>query len=1091
MAAQNTDRLESLANAPVITGELKSILGGLREIRNEIDEISKIEGIAKAAKSLSELKKVTDDLNSANQRASSINDRLTQAQNEIARLSAENVKLKTAEAKATTGLADANERASGSTRELYAASVQNEIALKKLSAAKKELEGAYKSGVITEDQYLQNLIEIKEAQTALTVSQSGVSKGLKAIERDAQSAEDSIEKATAQIALLKQARDKLNVNDPKQKQQIEQINKAIDKQNDIIKENVSELEKQKINIGNYGGSAKIIVDAVEKLRVKLDQVTTEFGEQSAEAKRVRAEFETLNALTQNEQFLNIAGKVGDVNAELKFFGKQLNNLEQAGLKNSEVYAKVIERMSELQDQVSDTRAEIRALSSDTRGIDLFMGALTSAVDVFQVGAGAMQLFSGESENVQRAILTMTAIENVANGVRSIANQLTTRGTFLHGAYAAVVGTSTGALKAFRIALAATGIGLAITAIVLLTSKMNLFGGAVKKASLDVASLDASLEELTLVSNRQIKNLQQQNALAVSSLKARGASTEEINAKILEGMEKEKQALADLGNAALDEANKTDLFHGRKIKNADEARKLLIIQRGIQKQFAEDDDEEDKKRTAARVESLQKIVDAFDASAEKQNEIEIKLNEDRADNLEKSKANDEKRKQQIKERADAELQILFNIREIELKQEADFAKEIADDESKTKDERLSALNVFADKSFEIIRMRAELEKQLGNKTKNEILLIEKQKHDELLRLDREIIKQRGELNALPSGVVIELSESELAILNEVDKKMIDSFNQSMKMLEIEAEARTKMQDLKKQYAEEDRQLTKQLYDELTQTIAAFFTAADDRRLESLERDFEEKELAAQREIERINREVTNREEAEKQIGIIEARSAQEKIALEAKKRDIEKKKAQTERLAAAATIIGNTAQGVTSLTIKAAEARAQAAVLRSNPLTAPFSAIADAQAALITAQIPFIIGIGAAQLARLIIPKYAHGTENHPGGLMHVGDAGRAEGIIFPDGTVIKSPARDTIMYGPPGTRVEPDFDKMILRATLTNMPQLPSANVVDATPVIKTMGKNIVMAIKNKTENHFELPSRWKLYLQNGHSFREYLDRNL
>ena len=50
------------------------------------------------------------------------------------------------------------------------------------------------------------------------------------------------------------------------------INIPFDKYNEFIKKNVDALSQQKINVGNYQGSAKIIVDALEKEKQKLEEL---------------------------------------------------------------------------------------------------------------------------------------------------------------------------------------------------------------------------------------------------------------------------------------------------------------------------------------------------------------------------------------------------------------------------------------------------------------------------------------------------------------------------------------------------------------------------------------------------------------------------------------------------------------------------------------------------------------------------------------------------------------------------------------------------------------------------------------------------
>lgn len=68
--------------------------------------------------------------------------------------------------------------------------------------------------------------------------------------------------------------------------------------------------------------------------------------------------------------------------------------------------------------------------------------------------------------------------------------------------------------------------------------------------------------------------------------------------------------------------------------------------------------------------------------------------------------------------------------------------------------------------------------------------------------------------------------------------------------------------------------------------------------------------------------------------------------------------------------------------------------------------------------------GAVQLATIIaqpIPKYAHGTDNHPGGLAIVGDGGRSEAVLVGDKAYI-TPDKPTLLSLPAGAEVVPDLN---------------------------------------------------------------------
>jgi len=84
------------------------------------------------------------------------------------------------------------------------------------------------------------------------------------------------------------------------------------------------------------------------------------------------------------------------------------------------------------------------------------------------------LFGTESEDLQKSLLKVQAAIAVANGVQQVASLITEQSaiktavlTTAQTAYSLAVGTSTGALKIFRLALAATGVGALVIGLVAL------------------------------------------------------------------------------------------------------------------------------------------------------------------------------------------------------------------------------------------------------------------------------------------------------------------------------------------------------------------------------------------------------------------------------------------------------------------------------------------------------------------------------------------------------------------------------------------------------------------------------------------------
>lgn len=299
------------------------------------------------------------------------------------------------------------------------------------------------------------------------------------------------------------------------------------------------------NVGNYEGSAKIIVDALEKEKQKLEELekarirvqnagASPLGQQGVAAsattitaragganpigfnaikeaqsldviniaiEETKQKVEALSKITEKENFLNIAGKVGDSTAQVKFFTKALIDLERHGLGNTDAAKQLRKELAELTDQIGGAKAEIKALSSDTRSFDLFAGSVSFAADALQTFAGAAVLAGASEEDAAQATKTLVAVQSVANGVKGIANELTTRGTAANKLYAfsqrqiaILTDSSATSLSKFKAALITTGFGAIIVGIGLLVANLDKVKKALGFASEAQEAYNETLKE---------------------------------------------------------------------------------------------------------------------------------------------------------------------------------------------------------------------------------------------------------------------------------------------------------------------------------------------------------------------------------------------------------------------------------------------------------------------------------------------------------------------------------------------------------------------------------------------------------------------
>lgn len=171
--------------------------------------------------------------------------------------------------------------------------------------------------------------------------------------------------------------------------------------------------------------------------------------------------------------------------ELKATQRALVEMALAGKQGSKEFREMETRAGALRDQIGDVRQRVNALASDTPKLDLLTGAAQGIAGGFAAAQGAAALFAGENEEVQQAILKTQGAMALLNGVQQVANTLNKDSAVMvqlnataTRAYSVAVGTSTGALKLFRLALIATGIGAAVVAIGALVANWDKLTAAI-------------------------------------------------------------------------------------------------------------------------------------------------------------------------------------------------------------------------------------------------------------------------------------------------------------------------------------------------------------------------------------------------------------------------------------------------------------------------------------------------------------------------------------------------------------------------------------------------------------------------------------
>lgn len=220
-----------------------------------------------------------------------------------------------------------------------------------------------------------------------------------------------------------------------------------------------------------------------------------------------------------------------------------------------------------------------------------------------------------------------------------------------------------------------------------------------------------------------------------------------------------------------------------------------------------------------------------------------------------------------------------------------------------------------------------------------------------------------------------------------------------------------------------------------------SALYDRQISKVEEQQDANQAAHDEEIARIERlaeiGAISSEEAEARKRAAEDVTAAKEAELAKKKAELQTRQAKLEKASNIAQIILNTS----------------VAIMKS-----------WGQLGIFGAPMAAIIGaIGAIQLATAIatpIPKYAKGTENHPGGVALVGDAGKSELVKYPTGELFITPNNPILVDLPKGAKVFPDVNKLDRDLLLSGMKSMMKNNNNDGDIIIN----NDFNALENKMD---------------------------
>lgn len=199
---------------------------------------------------------------------------------------------------------------------------------------------------------------------------------------------------------------------------------------------------------------------------------------------------------------NTAPAFKSLEEQLNDTKKELLDLAAAGKQNTKEFQDLSARAGSLKRDIEGVEQAIdRYSKAGSAGLAAVGQAAQLMAGGFAIAQGAAALFGNENEDLQKTMMKVQASIALVTGVQQVAELLnrnsviTTKAmTLAQGLYSAAVGTSTGALKAFRIAMVSTGIGAFVVALGLAAEAMGLFSSKTEEEVDNQKEVKRALDE---------------------------------------------------------------------------------------------------------------------------------------------------------------------------------------------------------------------------------------------------------------------------------------------------------------------------------------------------------------------------------------------------------------------------------------------------------------------------------------------------------------------------------------------------------------------------------------------------------------------
>lgn len=290
-------------------------------------------------------------------------------------------------------------------------------------------------------------------------------KGILLDPQDVKELSDGFDKFAKEVGLSQQQLDLLQTNLSEVVSEIQLINtKPISDAANSIAKGATEAENFSLELKDLSS-----VD-LKSLQSKLEQLALTTGTNTDEFKQTAREIGEFKArITEADRAVEFYAKSSDaLSSALGELEDRMYDLALRGQDNTQEFKDLRDQVVKMKTAIADVDKQVDRFVDKKTGFATLAESVQLVGAGFQVAEGYTAAFGSENEDLQKSLLKLNGIMAITSSIEQARNILIEQArsktgalSVAQGLYSTVVGTSTGALKLFRIALAATGIGLLV------------------------------------------------------------------------------------------------------------------------------------------------------------------------------------------------------------------------------------------------------------------------------------------------------------------------------------------------------------------------------------------------------------------------------------------------------------------------------------------------------------------------------------------------------------------------------------------------------------------------------------------------------